>query len=327
MQKTLRIISLLLISFLLSSCASSINHQDNTQAFIQTVAAKDNFDPAQLDQLFSKVYINHAVLKSMKKPKEFHTPWYKYRAIFIQSSRAKQGADFWTAHQTTFTKAQQQYGVPPQIILAILGVETRYGALQGNYKAIDSLATLAFAYPPRETYFQNELEQYLLLTRDLALDPLTLNSSYAGAVGYPQFMPSSYRKYAVSSTNTAADLWNNPNDAILSVANYFHHFNWLPNQPIAIPAIMTGNQYLSFPLNKALKTPFTVKRLANYGIKPAQYLAPNTPVNLIMLDGKQGPEYWITLHNFYVITRYNTSTFYAMAVYQLSQQILSMHQG
>lgn len=327
MHKKLRGIGcLIFFSFLLSGCASPINHEPQVQTFIQQTSTKENISKTYLENVFSHVHIDHAVLKSMQKPKEFSTPWYKYRAIFVQPARAQSGAQFWTAHTQAFNTAYRRYGVPPQMIAAILGVETNYGKNLGTFKAIDALSTLAFAYPPRAHYFQYELAQYLVLTQQLHLDPLTLQSSYAGAVGFPQFMPSSYRFYAVSATGqNAADLWHNPDDAIMSIANYFHHFGWQKGQPVAVHAIVSGNRYHLLIHTKELHAVYTVRQLRRFGIRPAKYLAPNTRVNFLIFDTRQGPQYWLALHNFYVITRYNASTFYAMAAFQLSELIYAQH--
>jgi membrane-bound lytic murein transglycosylase B len=291
-KNTLQKYFLVLISLVLAGCATTqYSQQAPVNQFIQKMVVKHHFNQCQLTQLFNQVQPQPHIIQTMTAPHE-GLPWYKYRAIFLTPSRAQEGADFWNQHAATLQYAQVHYGVPPQIIVAILGVETRYGRFEGTYRVIDALSTLSFAYPPRATYFQSELEQYLLLTQEMPLDPLAVKGSYAGAIGLPQFMPSSYRHYAVDSTGKGySNLMSNPDDAILSVANYFKADGWQTGGPVAMP----------------VKQPVITSKRAS----------------LLTLKGEQGPEYWLTYHNFHVIMRYNASPQYAMAVYQLSEAILT----
>lgn len=273
---------------LLSGCATNYAQQPNTEQFIQQMVAKHNFDQAQLTQLFSQVKPNPKVIKAMTRPSESY-PWYAYRPIFITPLRIQQGVEFWQQHTQALAYASHQYGVSPEIIVAILGVETTYGRGQGGYSALDALSTLAFSYPPRARYFTGELEQYLLLSRELPLDASTARSSYAGALGAPQFMPSSYRHYAVAYDGQGlGDLFHSSNDAIVSVANYFKANGWQPGGPVA---------------------------------KFQGDTLPDNQANILALQTRSGHEYWLTYHNFNVIKRYNSSPLYAMAVYQLSTLI------
>jgi membrane-bound lytic murein transglycosylase B len=217
--------------------------------------------------------------------------------------------------------AEKVYGVAPQIIVAIIGVETRYGGNTGKYAVLDALSTLAFDYPPRAKFFRGELEQYLLLAREEHIDLLNTKGSYAGAMGYGQFIPSSYQRYAVDfDQDGKRDLWDSPMDIIGSVANYLHVNGWTPGAKVADRASVTGNRFKGV-IEKGLKPEMTVKQLKSEGITPVKPLPADTLAALISLDQKSGPEYWLGLNNFYVITRYNHSPLYAMAVYQLSEEI------
>jgi membrane-bound lytic murein transglycosylase B len=279
----------LILLFSLTGCATSYAQRPEVQQFIQHMSVKHNFDQTQLTQLFDQVKPNQRVIKAMTKPSEA-MPWYTYRPIFVTEQRAQQGAAFWRQNAKTLNYASQRYGVPAEIIVAILGVETRYGQMEGNYNALTALSTLAFDYPPRANYFRGELEQYLLLTRDLSVDPLSVQASYAGALGAPQFMPSSYRHYAVDCDQDGRiDLFHNNADAIASIANYLAVNGWQRGGLIARPA------------HAFSKTPNQAK--------------------LLTLQTRTGTENWYTFHNFSVIMRYNTSPLYAMAVYQLSEMI------
>lgn len=314
-----------LFNFLLSSCTTygntAFSKRSDVRKFIHHVSLAHQFDEKQLINLFEQVHVRDLAVRQTKAPHEHTLAWYQYRAIFLIPSRIDEGVTFWNTYKFALQNAAEQYQVPPQIIVAIIGVETRYGKFLGKYRVIDALATLGFNYPPRARFFQSELEQYLLLTRELKLDPLSLQGSYAGAVGLPQFMPSSYRHLAVSATpGITPDLWHNPEDAIFSVANYFKAKGWQPNQPIAVRAHIVGKKYLRLP-PPSLHPEYTLKELAHYGITSTIPLPNQTRANLLILETANGEEYWLAFHNFYVITKYNTSSFYAMAVYQLSEEI------
>lgn len=307
------------ISFLLSGCVAAYQQRNDVQAFIQQMSVQHHFDQKQLTELFNQVKFNPHIISTMNAPHE-GLPWYRYRVLFVTPERAKAGAEYWRDHAATLAAAEKKYGVPAQIIVAILGVETNYGRFQGTYRVLDSLATLAFDYPPRAPYFKGELEQYLLLTREIRLDPLAVKGSYAGAIGQPQFMPSSYRHYGIDSTGKGySDLIHNSDDVIFSVANYFKGYGWQPGQPVAVPAKVTGQEFA--PLVTA-KTKKTVAEFKNYGVSPTLALVTTAGSACLMpLDDSDGPEYWLAFQNFDVIMRYNTSPRYAMAVYQLGEAI------
>lgn len=290
------------------------------QAFVAAMAEKHGFEAAALHQLFAKAHYQDAIVKAMDRPAERVKPWYEYRKIFLTERRIGEGVEFWRDHRDTLERAQRDYGVDPGMVVAIIGVETFYGRITGSFRVVDALATLAFDYPPRSDFFTRELEQYLLLAREQSLDPLTLKGSYAGAMGYGQFIPSSYRAYAVDYDHDGrADIWNNPVDAIASVANYFARHGWSQGAPVVVPAL-AGEHPDTSTANALVKPTLSLDELSAMGYRPAQPV-PQAPAFPLRLEGAEGDEYWLAFDNFYVITRYNRSHRYAMAVYQLSQAI------
>lgn len=298
-----------------------VSERDDVRGFIQELADRHGFDAQQLSQLFRKVKLKQKIIDAISRPAEAK-PWHQYRPIFVTESRIDQGVDFWERHSADLERAEQVYGVPPEIIVAILGVETRYGRHKGRYRVMDSLATLAFAYPQRAEFFRSELEHYLLLAREEGLDPLSVMGSYAGAMGYAQFISSSYRHYAVDFDGDGKrDLWNNTTDAIGSIANYFKRHHWQPGGKVAVPAFVGGN-HIKVTVKKGFKPHSSIADLSNKGVSPKVKTDPTAMAALIELETRRGPEYWLGLDNFYVITRYNHSPLYAMAVYQLGQAIL-----
>ena len=241
----------------------------------------------------------------------------------MQPERIRKGVEFWNENKTTLDRAEKVYGVPVEIIIAIIGVETRYGRNAGNYKVINSLATLAFEYPDRSEFFKKELEQFLLLAREQGFDPTGITGSYAGAMGIPQFIASSYRNYAVDFDNDGIiNIWTDPVDAIGSVANYFKMHGWMHGQDIAMPAMVKGESFMRV-LNEDLKPDIPAADLAAYGISHEPGIAPGAVVKLLSFETDNGYEYWLGFKNFYVITRYNHSPLYAMAVFQLAKEIRS----
>lgn len=318
-----------LVSLLLAACGTAPTVADLPQhpdmrAFIADMARRHHFDAAQLEGWFKRAQVRDDVIAAISRPAE-SKPWYQYRPIFLQPARIDGGVAFWNENDALLDKAEQVYGVPPQIITAILGVETRYGSHQGNYRVMDSLVTLAFNYPPRAAFFKGELEQYLLMTREEGVDPLSLTGSYAGAMGQTQFIASSFRHFAVDFDGDGKrDLWNNAADAIGSVANYFKEHGWERGGPIAVPASVSGSDYPAL-VAKGLKPEVRVAEMKRRGVTPQGTLPDNGPAALIELEQRGGKEYWLGMQNFYVITRYNHSPLYAMAVYQLSEEIRAAH--
>ncbi len=290
------------------------------QNFVNEMVRDHGFDKNLLQEVFSKVKIHNSILKAISRPAE-SKPWYDYRPIFVTDRRIRGGIEFWDKHAELLKRASQTYGVPEEIIVAIIGVETRYGKHAGRYPVVDALATLAFAYPPRSKFFRKELVEFLLMTRDEKLDPNKPVGSYAGAMGMPQFMPSSFRMYAVDFDGDGKrDIWNNPADAIGSVGNYFKRHHWKPGQPIASAVQVSGNDYHEL-LGKSLKPAYSREEFTTRGIRISDDIPADIKGVLLELEGKDGPEYWIGWHNFYVISRYNHSALYSMATYQLSQEI------
>ena len=299
----------------------NFSQNNEVQSFINDISQKDGFKPDTLKHLFTQTRFNQKIIDAITRPAE-SKPWYQYRPIFVTKKRIDEGVTFWNENQSILERAEKVYGVPPEIIVAILGVETRYGRHKGVYRVMDSLATLAFGYPQRADFFRSELEQYLLLTREENLDPLTVKGSYAGAMGNAQFISSSYRSYAVDFDGDGKrDLWNNASDTIGSVANYFNRHHWQPGGEITIPVTIDNGNHIENIVDKGLKPHSTVAELRKSGITTKSQLNPNEMGALIELEDQTGKEYWLGFNNFYVITRYNHSPLYAMAVYQLGQAI------
>ncbi|HRE55548.1 MAG TPA: lytic murein transglycosylase B [Candidatus Competibacter sp.] len=299
----------------------------DAQAFIRRMSAQHGFNAAHLQATFARAQLQPSIVAAMSKPAE-SKPWHTYRPIFMTAKRIDGGVAFWRANAAALARAEQVYGVPPEYVVAIIGVETQYGGNMGKYRVLEALATLAFDYPRRADYFRKELESFLLLTRTEGVDPLAPRGSYAGAMGYGQFMPSSYRSYAVDFDGDGhRDLWRNPRDAIGSVANYFSKHGWRAGGPVAAPASVSGANYPAL-VSRRLSPPQTsVASLRARGITPQGSVNDAQAALLLELQAGDGPEYWLGFHNFYVITRYNHSQLYAMAVYQLSQEIRARYRG
>jgi membrane-bound lytic murein transglycosylase B len=295
--------------------------QPQVQAFIREMSDQHGFDAGQLDTWFASIELRDDIIAKITRPAEKTKPWYAYREIFLDDRRILNGVAFWREHRAWLTQAEQRYGVPAQIIVAILGVETRYGEVTGNDRVLEALATLAFAYPKRSAFFRKELEHYLLLTREEGIDPLSLQGSYAGAMGLAQFMPSSYRAYAVDFDGDGRrDLWHNPADAIGSIAHYLSRHDWQRGEPVAAPAQIEGNRYHRI-LSDDLRPQLNIAQLRQYDVSPLLAVADEQRAMLLELEGEYGLEYWLGFANFYTITRYNHSPLYAMAVYHLSREI------
>jgi membrane-bound lytic murein transglycosylase B len=302
------------------------------QQFIWDMYVKHKLNVQENKKLFRTIGTDPKVIQAMSKPFE-EVPWAKYRERFVTDERAQAGVEFWNANEDALKKAEAEFGVPPEIIIAIIGVETYYGRNMGNFLVLQALSTLAFDYPPRAQFFRKELEQFLLLAKEEALDVSSVFGSYAGAMGIPQFIPSSYRRYAVDFTGSGRrDLINNTPDAIGSVASYFRENGWEPNQPVAYVAQVFGSEYqrLANTNQKAPLPKLTLGDYAKFNIQPKdskilKNVKSHKASFIILNDKTFNPEHWLTLQNFYVITRYNHSVNYAMAVYQLSQRIQALH--
>lgn len=294
------------------------------EALVRRLVDQRGLSEPVVRTLLGEATFRQDIIDAMTRPYEAK-PWHQYRSLFLTPARITGGAAFWQAHRAFLEQAQARYGVPPEIVVAIIGVETQYGRNLGRYRVLDALATLGFAYPPRSAFFLGELEQFLTLTQEEHLDPRQTLGSYAGAMGMGQFIPSSYRSYAVDFDGDGQrNLWQ-PADAIGSVANYFARHGWQKDGLVAFPAQATTPEAQALGSQKR-ETPHTVASLQQAGVRSEARLPANLPANLLMLDQVDGPEYWVSLPNFYVITRYNHSVLYAMAVFQLSQEIRRVYQ-
>jgi membrane-bound lytic murein transglycosylase B len=294
------------------------------QALVDELVADEGFNREELLSVFASAQRQESILTAIARPAEKTKPWYEYRKIFLNDKRLEQGVEFYQEHRETLLRAQSETGVPAEIIVSIIGVETYYGRIAGSYRVIDALSTLAFDYPPRSPFFTAELKSYLILTRQQGFDPLAMKGSYAGAMGYGQFMPSSYLEYAVDFDGDGViDIWNNPVDAIGSVANYFIRHGWTAGGVVVSPADVTGEvpEQWFVRSRKELAPTRTVAQFIEAGVVPRDKLDPQALAIAMDFQLEKGFEYWLGLHNFYVITRYNHSAMYAMSVYQLSLQL------
>lgn len=328
----LRIIGLSLSLFLFSyPVLAEIANTDNfakrkdVQGFIQQMVKKHKFNKQQLVNIFQAVKVRPQVMKHINKPLE-KGPWQIYQMLFVSQWRIQHGVEFWNKYQTALNQAEQTFGVPASIIVATIGIETKYGQRTGGWRVIDALTNIGFSDSPRAAFFRKELEEFLLLTREQHLDPLKVMGSYAGAIGQPQFMPSSYRAYAVNfSKSGKIDLMHNEIDIIGSIANYYQKKGWTRNEPIAIQALILGDRYRYLARKEKISQPLTIGELTKYGIVPKQkIIQDNLRVKVIELQNSFSKEYWLGFHNFDVIKRYNASDLYAMAVYQLSSYITEL---
>lgn len=291
----------------------------NVDEFIAEMTRDYGFASEQLRDLFKQAERKQAILDAISRPAERVKPWKEYRPIFLTDSRVAQGVDFWRENEAALSRAEAEYGVPAEIIVAIIGVETFYGRNTGSHRVIDALSTLGFDYPPRQPFFRQQLKEFLLLTREEQVDPLTLKGSYAGAMGLPQFMPSSFRAYAVDFDGDGhIDIWNNPTDAIGSAASYFKQHGWAAGEPVVARAKVSGERFEE-GLTVGLESQKNAGEMRALGWQFDKSVADQTAVTAFRLEGAEGDEYWLGLPNFYVITRYNRSVMYAMAVHQLSQ--------
>jgi membrane-bound lytic murein transglycosylase B len=386
-----KIIRNLLLVACATSCAAWADYSEHPDAvkFSQTMVERHQFESADVERWLQDAVRVDSIIAAMQRPAEKVKPWHQYKKHFINDLRIARGVEFWSANRANLERAEREFGVDPAIIVSIIGVETNYGRNVGSFRVIDALSTLAFDYyteieqrESRRLFFTAQLENLLLLARDQQQNPLTLKGSYAGAMGWGQFMPSSYRNYAVDfDGDKFADIWNNPIDAIGSVANYFAEHGWQPGQAVALRAVeetpldnsdngssqtshqvATGDTLFAiaskygvtmaelqrqnklqnpnqifvgqrlkinthFTVNKLGRPTLTLDELRRRGLTPLEPTDGSRRALPLLLDGGSGDEYWLGLHNFYVISRYNPRVKYAMAVYQLSELIRSQHCG
>ena len=308
----------------IQTCPGIAERMD-VQAFTADMGRKHGFNTDALHQLFSGVTIQDAILSAMARPYEAK-PWHDYKKLFLTDARIQGGIEFKQRNALALANAENKYGVSPEIITAIIGVESSYGKRPGNYRVIDALSTLGFDYPRRGEFFRGELEQFLLLCREEGMDPLKPTGSYAGAMGMPQFMPSSFRRLAADGDGDGhRDIWNNPADAIASVARYFAASGWQTGAPIAVSAKVEGLAYQGLA-SKSLKPDHAWSQFVEMGVVPEEPVSGSPRAALVKLEEENGPAYWLGFQNLYVITRYNHSPLYAVAAYELSKRIASVAQ-
>jgi membrane-bound lytic murein transglycosylase B len=289
------------------------------KSFIDDTAKEFDLDKKEIGDLLAQAETKQAILDAISRPAERVVPWFEYRDRFLTERRIQQGADFWSANAQSL-EGVRDVGIATTIT-GILGVETSYGRITGRYRVIDALATLAFDYPPRAPFFRGELQQFLLLTREEHVDPKAALGSYAGAMGIPQFIPTSYRRYALDGNGDGKrDLWSSWQDVISSVANYLRVHGWREGEPVAVNATLADTDMSRFSI-ATIELNETVRSLRDKGVTFSTQQPDDAPAMLVVLQGKDGPEYRVGFNNFYVITRYNRSTMYALAVHELGGAI------
>jgi len=297
--------------------------RDNIKIFIENMVEKHGFDKKELSSILAQAESKESILNAISRPAERTLTWNQYRDIFIKDERIAAGVNFWKEHTETLNLISEETGVSIEILVGIIGVETYYGRITGGYRVIDALSTLAFDYPKRSPFFTRELEEYLLIAKEEKMDPFDATGSYAGAMGSPQFMPSSYRAYAVDSDNDGKrDIWNNWSDVIGSVANYFIEHGWQRGNEVIVPANYdeSGGK---IEIENGLKATETVASLKYQGVSFTTNMGGNHPAELLKLEQENASNYWVGMHNFFVITKYNHSIMYGLAVHQLGQEIAS----
>jgi len=298
--------------------------------FSARAATEYNLDPEEVRLLLENARFKQSIVDAMTRPAEAK-PWYQYRPIFVTDKRTKGGLKFWSENAELITQASEKFGVDPQVIVAIIGVETNYGGNTGGYRVLDALTTLSFYYPTtirdRSDFFSKELMNFFVLGNEEGLPLEEVTGSYAGAMGLGQFMPSSYLEYAVDMDGDGRrDLWSSMPDIIGSVANYLHRHGWEPGQPVTYPAELSADADKSLFEKRDYKPATPVSELAAMGIASSQPISPDTLAAVVSLEEEDGDHYFVTFKNFYVITRYNRSPLYAMAVFELSEAIRKGYQ-
>ncbi len=296
--------------------------QAEKKKFIQEMVDEHDFKKPELEKLFSKVKLLDYVLEAISRPAEKSKEWHEYRKIFVTPERIKKGVAFWKENRDLLLAVEEEYGVSREMIVAIIGVETYYGKHKGKYRVIDSLSTLAFNYPKRAKFFRNELKQFLLFTRELKMDPLSRMGSYAGAMGMPQFMPSSFQSYAVDfDKDGTINIWDHKPDIFGSIANYFIKHHWQTGEPVATATWIKKGSTIDEHIEKGLKPTIPLSDLIASGVQLKRKIDGNPDSSLLAYKQENSVDHWVIFQNFYTITRYNHSPLYGMAVYQLSEAI------
>ncbi|PWT76692.1 MAG: lytic murein transglycosylase B [Proteobacteria bacterium] len=290
------------------------------EQFISYMARTNGFDIRELRALFAQIQPNQGVVRAISAPST-SKPWYEFKPLFVDAGRVVGGVKFWSDNADILARASSEFGVPEAIIVALIGIETRYGKQTGGYRVIDALTTLAFDWPQRGEYFRTELEEFLLLAREQHWDPLSVRGSYAGAMGLPQFMPRSYRRHAIDyNADGHIDLWASSADVIGSVAGYLRFFGWKPGEPIAAPARVDVADPQPL-LDVGLKPALTVQEWRARGASGLSPVRSDLTACLFSLDLVGGPEFWFGFDNFYTLLQYNRSRNYAMAIVELAREI------
>jgi len=308
---------ILLLGWTAPAMAVDVDRYPSLVELREQLVAREGFSGEEINRTLSGARIVPEIIELITRPKEA-LPWHAYRRIFVTEQRARQGAEFWREHAATLARAAEHFKVDPEIIVAILGVETRYGRHNGRFPVLDALTTLTLEYPPRATFFRRQLGDYLVLARDLGVEPASLKGSYAGAIGMPQFIPSSYRSYAVDfDGDRRPDLIGSIQDVIGSVANYFRAHGWIGGGPVADYAALQSRW--GAWLEARMHTTFSS------GLFRLPQDASDQASGLLVLEGERGPELRLVYPNFDVIMRYNRSPLYALVVHELSQMVRDLH--
>jgi membrane-bound lytic murein transglycosylase B len=313
-------VAALLLASAASAAVADYSQHELAGPFIETMVQQHGFDRGQVTAWLRQAERRQSILDAISRPAEKAKPWRDYRRIFITADRVAKGVQFWGENRAALERAERETGVPASVIVGIIGVETYYGRNTGSHRVLDALATLGFDYPPRADFFRKQLEEYLLLVRETGLPIDQVKGSYAGAMGLGQFIPSSYRNFAVDFDGDGrVDLLGSRDDAIGSIANYLKVHGWRAGAPTATPAVVTRPQAVT--LTTGLQPDQTLAALVQQGVRPTGDWPGSARVGLIRLDGDNGDEYWLGGENFYVVTTYNRSPMYALAVLQLSEAV------
>ena len=300
--------------------AAALDHAAEIEPFVVRMAEKHEVPEREIRALLADARVLQLVLDAVQRPAEYK-PWHEYRKIFITEKRTVGGVRFWREHADSLARAGKRFGVPPEIIVAIIGVESFYGAHQGRIRVLDALATLGFRYPKRSAFFLSELEAFVLLSIEERMDARRLKGSYAGAIGMAQFIPSSYRHYAIDFDNDGSrDLAQSPDDAIGSIANYLARHGWLAGAEVAVQAEVEGDAFRAI-IERGLKPHSTLASMRARGVGFTTLTSDEELGALLEFETENSHEYWVGLTNFYAITRYNHSRLYALAILRLAQRI------
>ncbi|MCY4563058.1 MAG: lytic murein transglycosylase B [Gammaproteobacteria bacterium] len=314
------VVACVTVLLLYGPVSADYSARKDVRAYVDELVSAHGFGREALLETFASARHQPRIVEAMSRLAERTKKWVEYRKIFFRDERIAGGVDFWADNSTALESAEASFKVAPEYVVAIIGVETYFGRIMGSHRVLDALSTLAFDYPPRSGFFRNELTEFLLLAREEKRSPADLKGSYAGAMGYGQFIPSSYRHYAVDFDGDGIrDIWTNTTDAIGSVANYFARHGWRGDGEVVLRVTASGGEAEKVA-NTGLALNRTVTELRDLGVEVPD-IDGDAQAALFRMELEDGVEYWLALHDFYVITRYNRSAMYALAVHQLSQAI------